>query len=398
MVTLAALALGASLVLLAACAPAAAPTPSPIPATAAPPAAKATTAPAAPPVAKATAAPAATTAAAPPKTTSSALAQVIEGAKKEAKVSIMIQSDLAGEKVKEIREGIKKNYGLDLEIGAVPSASYPAALAQAISEFKAGATPSLDFMPASDLSTVQGMQAGVIEKVDWEPLLAPGTPKEVIKEGGYGINTFQSHLGLVYDPRVIPAAEAPKSFADLGNPKWRNKIAMYNYANNYLTYAYVLGPEKFVPQLRAIMSNNPAAEIYANGQRRYMSGEYPILLTSSQIYLQIKKAGVPVEFVSPDISWLQNHNMILIKGSKVPNAARLVAAFLAGPDGHKIHNSVSRGSMLYPGNVEFDLHEIDQKAGLRVFQQDKSPESVQFFLSDKGKQVEKEIGDILQGK
>lgn len=38
------------------------------------------------------------------------------------------------------------------------------------------------------------------------------------------------------------------------------------------------------------------------------------------------------------------------------------------------------------------------KLGLRVFEQDKSPDSVQFFLSDKGKQIAKEIADILQGK
>ncbi|MBI4318561.1 MAG: ABC transporter substrate-binding protein [Chloroflexi bacterium] len=387
----------ALLVIVGACAPAAAPPPTaqPAQATAAPAVAKPTTSPAAPataaPAAKATTAPAA-------KATSSALAQLVEAAKKEGKVSVALQSPLIGEPVKEIREGIKKNYGVDLQIEAVPSSSYPTLIAKAISEYKAGVAPSVDMIPTSDASTILGVQAGAAEKVDWAPLLAAGTPREVIKGDGHVLNTFTSHIGMIYNPKAIPAAEVPKSFADLGNPKWKGKIAMFNYYNLYVDFAFVQGPERFLENLRAIAKNDPVLGTYDNGRTRFFTGEYPLLLTQSATMVEAKAAGVAAEWVSLGMSALGNHNLMVLKGTKVPNAAKLLAVFLAGPDGHKIYTKTGRGSLLYPGNAEFEINQQDVKAGLRIFSWETTPGMVEFYNSDKGKQVEKDIGEILQGK
>ncbi|MBI4322440.1 MAG: ABC transporter substrate-binding protein [Chloroflexi bacterium] len=213
---------------LVACAPSAAPPPAATAPPAAPTAAKA--APAAPTTAAATpakTAPAPTTAAAAPAAkTSSALAQIIEGAKKEGRVSAILPTDVATDRVNEMRDGIRKKYGLDLAIEAVPSDSYPATLAKGIAEQKAGVAPSADLVTLSDIATAQAVRAGILEKVDWAPLLAEGTPHEVMRYDGHSVVIFNGHAGMMYNPSVIPAAEAPKIWTDLGNPKWRGKIAM----------------------------------------------------------------------------------------------------------------------------------------------------------------------------
>ncbi|MBI4322406.1 MAG: ABC transporter substrate-binding protein [Chloroflexi bacterium] len=378
------------LLVVAACAPAAPPTPQPPSPTAATKAAPAP-APAAAspaPAAKATPAPAA-------KGPSGELAQLIEAAKKEGRVSVQLQS---GVEAQPIRDGIRKKYGVDLQIESQPSASYPAAAAQMIAEGKAGVTPSFDALPLSDVSSLELTAAGFVEKVDWAPLLAEGTPKEVIQLGGLGISMFTGHVGMIYNPTAIPSAEAPKTFGDLANPKWRGKIAAYNYANLYVHYAFVRGIEKTLPELRAFMKNEPPLEIYARGGTRYLAGEYPILLTSSVYLLEARNKRVPVEWVSLDVSWIATHMFHVMKGAKNPNAAKLIAVFLASPEGHKIYNDSGRGSLFYPGNAEFEIHDRDMKAGLPLFSPLTWPGAVEFVLSEKGKQLQDQVGRILQGE
>ncbi|MBI4321898.1 MAG: extracellular solute-binding protein [Chloroflexi bacterium] len=381
------------LILLWSCAPAAAPP------TATPPLKTAPQPAAAPaPAAKATAAPAATTAAAPAeKAKPSALAGVIEGAKKEGKVSILVVSGLVGDPVKQIQEGIKKKYGVDLQIEATPNNSYPVDLAKAIAEQKAGTAPSADIVPLSDTSTMESGRSGVAEKIDWAPLIPEGTPKEVIHRDGYAIRVFTTHAGMMFNPKAIPPAEAPKSFADLANTKWQGKIAMFSYASMYNTYAYLRGVDKTLADLRGIMKNNPVVEVYARGETRYRAGEYPILLTQSPTYIAARNEGIPVEWVSLDVSYLQSHHLIVRKGAKNLNAAKLVAAFLAGPEGHDIYKKTGRGSMLYSGNAEFDIYQLDRKAGLRLFNAEQSLDVVEALISEKGRGVEKEISEILKG-
>ncbi|MBI4322439.1 MAG: hypothetical protein HY675_28430 [Chloroflexi bacterium] len=155
--------------------------------------------------------------------------------------------------------------------------------------------------------------------------------------------------------------------------------------------------DRILADLRAIVKNNPVIEVYARGRTRYLTGEYPILLTQSSSILDAKKGNVPAVWVSLEMGYLQNHHVMLRKGTANSNAAKLLAVFLASPDGHAILNSTGRGSMLYPGNVEFDIHQQDVKAGLRTLNFDESREAVEFSLSEKGQQIEKEIGDILKG-
>ncbi|MBI4322446.1 MAG: extracellular solute-binding protein [Chloroflexi bacterium] len=384
---------------LAACAPAAPPPPTP---TSAPKPAAATPAPAAtkaaPAPAAATAAPAPSKATPAAKGPSAALAQVIEGTKREGRVQAMLQTGMVGEPVKEIQQGIKAKYGVDLQIDAVPSQSYPVALSAAIAEHKAGVEPSLDIIPLGVLQAVDAIKAGIAEKVDWAPLLREGTPKEVIQQDGYAVVTFMSHSGLAYNPKVIAPSEVPKSFTDLANPKWKGKLAMYSYPVTYVTYAYALGADKFISTLREIAKNNPVVEPYAQGETRFTAGEYPLLVTQSSTLVSVRNKGIQAEWVSLDISYIQKHNMIVRKGTKRPNAAKLLTVFLASPEGHKIYNKTGRGTMFYPGNFEFEVHDRDVKAGMKVYAQDDPPDIVSFFLSDKGKQLEKEIGDILQQK
>lgn len=330
---------------------------------------------------------------------STPLAAIVEGAKKEATVSIKLHPGLAGKGIERLKRGVAERYGIHLQISYVPSTSYPQALAMATIEHKAGAPPSFDLLPFADAELAQAVSAGIAEKVAWKPLLAPGTPPQVIQFDSYALSTHTNHIGLVYNPSVVRVQEAPKTLRDLANPKWRGKLIVFPYTPIYLSYAIVLGVDQTLAALREIMKNLPTVEIYSRSLTRYMAGEYPLLLTSSGFFTQIKRKGIPAQWSSLDISRWTTHSVIVLNGARHPNAAKLVALYLASPDGHKLMlEEAGEGSVFYPGDVEQEITQEDRRRGLKVYNPIEWPGSLDFILSPKGGQVEQEIGRILRGR
>jgi len=329
---------------------------------------------------------------------SPALSQVIEGAKKEERVAVILHSTLYGKGVERLRRSIAEKYGADLQIDYTPSGSYPITLAKIITEQKTGAVPSNDLLVLADATLAKGVAAGIAEKVDWKPLLAEGTPPQAIQFDGKALSTHTNHFGLVYNPSVISPQEAPKSFKDLANPKWRGKILMYSYTSTYVGYSFILGVDKNLSTMRGIMKNEPVVDTYPRGLTRYMAGEYPILLTASTFFLEAKAKGVPAQWVSPEISLNTIHSVVVTKGARHPNAAKLVAVYLASPDGQKLmYEEVRAGNMFYPGNIEHDIDREDRRLGLKVYSIQQVPGLLDYLLSEKGAQTEREIGQILKG-
>src|SRR2546423_665139 len=73
--------------------------------------------------------------------------------------------------------------------------------------------------------------------------LPDGTPPSVVQLDGALLVFSTGHIGLMFDPSVYSEAEVPHSIHDLGNPKLRGKLMLYNYTQHYLAYTYKLGRE-----------------------------------------------------------------------------------------------------------------------------------------------------------
>ena len=109
--------------------------------------------------------------------------------------------------------------------------------------------------------------------------------------------------------------------------------------------------------------------------------------------------GVPAQWNSLDVSFSTIHAAVVLKGARHPNAAKLVALYLASPEGHKLMLAeAGEGSVFYPGNFEQEIVQEDRRRGLKVYNLLEWPGSLDFVLSPKGAQVEQEMGRILRGR
>jgi iron(III) transport system substrate-binding protein len=182
-----------------------------------------------------------------------------------------------------------------------------------------------------------------------EGLLQPYLPEDVAKYFKPGtfdpdgfFATHRVHLSVIaYNTALVKAEDAPKSFADLLDPKWSGRIVKGNpnYSGTILTATFQMARElgwgyfeKLAKQkvMQVQSSTDPPKKI-ALGERAVMAdgGHYNVL--------QHKDAGAPVEVVFPlEGSPYVSNPSALFKAAPHPNAARLLHNWMFSGEGQQM--------------------------------------------------------------
>jgi iron(III) transport system substrate-binding protein len=171
-------------------------------------------------------------------------------------------------------------------------------------------------------------------------VLAPYVPEDVAKfyppehrdaDGLFA--SWRIFLSIIaYNTNLVKAEDAPKSFADLLNPKWKNKIvkAHPGYSGTIMTATYQLQRElgwDFFEQLAK--QNIMQVQSAADPPKKLDLGERAIMADGNEYnILQFREAGRPVEpvYATEGSPMIIGPNGIF-KGAPNPNAARLFQSF-----------------------------------------------------------------------
>ncbi len=179
--------------------------------------------------------------------------------------------------------------------------------------------------------------------------LAPYVPEDVARhfapehrdpDGMFAsVRAWLSVIG--YNTKLVKREEAPKSFADLLDPKWAGKIvkAHPGYSGTILTATFQIARdigwdyfEKLAKQrVMQVQSSTDPPKKLALGERAVMADGNDYLL------VQLKEAGQPVEIVYP----LEGTPLIVgpngvFKDAPNPNAARLFQSWIFSVEGQQI--------------------------------------------------------------
>src|SRR3989440_8227883 len=174
-----------------------------------------------------------------------------------------------------------------------------------------------------------------------EGILEPFVPEDVAKfykdehkdaDGQHA--AFRVNLSLIgYNTRLVKAEDAPKSFADLLDPKWAGKIvkAHPGYSGTIMTatqqMARDIGWDYFekLPKQRVMQVQSSA-----DPPKKLALGERAVMADGNEYNMfQLKEKGEPVEIVYPT----EGTPLIVgpsgvLKDAPHPNAARLLQSFL----------------------------------------------------------------------
>ena len=198
--------------------------------------------------------------------------------------------------------------------------------------------------------------------------LQPAVPGDVAKfwpkeqkdpDGQYA--AYRAHLSIIaYNTKLVKKEDAPKSHADLLDPKWKGKLvkAHPGYSGTIMTGTHALSQalgwgffEKLGKQrVMQVQSSTEPPKKLAQGERPVMAdgNEYNVFL--------LRESGVPIEPVyAPEGTPLVVGNAALLKNAPHPNAARLFYHFMFTREAQQANSDV--------GGLRSFHREVKEKPG-----------------------------------
>jgi ABC-type Fe3+ transport system substrate-binding protein len=206
-------------------------------------------------------------------------------------------------------------------------------------EHRAGRT-SADVVVASAAPV---MKQAAIAQAFSSPELAI-YPRELLDPDRMWAPIRVSYNAIAYNTRLVPAADAPKTWEDLLDPRWKGRMV---WAESTET-----GGPLLIAILRKAWGETRAMDYFnklaAQGVHRgsgsirsvldqVIAGEFPVMVSAALHHVAISAAaGAPVAASSPSPLLGRNENVMMLKAAPHPHAAMLFIDFLLSKDGQTI--------------------------------------------------------------
>lgn len=254
-----------------------------------------------------------------------------EGAKKEG--NLVVYSNQGVETIQEYANGFRKKYPfIKVETSRLQGAK---GLDRILLEHRVGKLTAdvvgVDFDNIGEL-----MKAGVHARYDSPE--KKNFPQEFWDKNGRWYVADYTLVVIAYNTDLVKPGEAPKSYQDLLNPKWKNDIII-DTEPEQLVFALMMawGEAKTADYLKALMRNGAVprrghtlqVQLLCSGETKIAAEVYPPRVMQMKYE---KKCPIAMVFPNPTPGSLGSHHGIA-KSAKNPHAAALYMDFMLSEDG-----------------------------------------------------------------
>jgi iron(III) transport system substrate-binding protein len=178
-------------------------------------------------------------------------------------------------------------------------------------------------------------------------LLAPyaspnkaAVPAEFRDPDDLWIGTNVHLIVILQNTKLVPAADAPKSWADLLDPKWKGKVAFTDPANSGSAYTNVTmlaqawGPgDAGWEKVSKLLANTKVLNRSTLVFQGVGNGEFPLGMSLEYAGLQWAAGGAPVKVIYPqDGTVEQMEGVAVIKGGPSAETARKFVDYVTRKD------------------------------------------------------------------
>ncbi|MDE1994986.1 MAG: extracellular solute-binding protein [Rhizobiaceae bacterium] len=264
-------------------------------------------------------------------------AALVDAAKKEGSVT-WYTTLVVDQVVQAIIEGFEKKYGIQVNFVSAP---WEETAFRIINEGKASATKSdvFDSLPA--YAAVHA--AGLIQP--FAPDAAKDYDPAYKDPAGYWTASIIQPLSPAINTDMVSATDAPHTYEDLLDPKWKGKMAWTNSASIGGPPGFIaavldsMGEQKGMDYLHKL-AGQQIANIPSNPRvvlDRAVSGENPLVLSIYNYHAAISKnQGAPVEWIKMEPLVAHVGLVAMTKGAPHPNAGKLLIDYILSDDGAKV--------------------------------------------------------------
>jgi len=237
-------------------------------------------------------------------------------------------------------------------------------ITKAIAEARAGHY-EVDVMHNSLGGVIPLNQRELLAPVDWSMF---GVPAANVAMGGKAGLTNNLVYAVVYNTQKVKPADVPKRWTDLLDPRYKGKMTGSSFLLPRLVgfLGIEWGEDKALQFARDLVSKTdilitraPRESLLQSGERLYAVGEFE---AAARLWAT---QGLPVGFVIPEPVAANQFVSTVFAKAPSPNAARLLAGWMASREAKRIREKVRFETDLRPGS-EADLAKKVHATGAQI--------------------------------
>jgi iron(III) transport system substrate-binding protein len=264
--------------------------------------------------------------------------KLLEGASKEGEV-VFYSAMITNQALRPMADAFQKKYPkVKMTFWRADSEDIAAKLS---AEIRANSLKA-DVVEGTGIGEIT-VQAGYAQPV-WSPELDNLSPK-IRDSRGLWAPTRMSYFSAAYNTKLMPAAEAPKTYEDLLDPRFKGKIAWPYVAASaaplFVTNLRIAWGEERALDYFKKLSQQKIVNFGAGNARtlvdRVIAGEYPMALAIFAHHPMIsadKGAPVTSQLMGPVAS--AAGTLVVPRGVRHPHAAVLLLDFILSKEGQQI--------------------------------------------------------------
>jgi iron(III) transport system substrate-binding protein len=173
------------------------------------------------------------------------------------------------------------------------------------------------------------------------PAEAASYPSQYKDTEGFWTSVYASGTLMGFNSRQVKRAEAPKSYEDLLNPRWKNAMGIDNTKIEWFSMLLKLKGRSFMEKLAAqnpqvLNGNTNALNLLAAGEFPVMAGVYEYSVDN------LKTKGAPVDWIGLEPVIIYTVAASLPSNPPHPFAAKLFIEWLLTKEGQEVINQYGR--------------------------------------------------------
>jgi iron(III) transport system substrate-binding protein len=300
------------------------------------------------------------------------LDDLIAAARKEGTLDFYGPSTLKADGAQAIAQAFNKKYGTNIDVKFIPSGSMTRDVGKVATQAATGGAPEWDVMVATDAHHASLWLRKLQKPFDYKSL---GVDEKLIDHDGGAISFVHQYIVPAYNSSMVSTKDAPKSWEDLLQSKWKGKVGVTT-ATHHLGRLAVgpWGEEKTTVYVKALAQQNPVVGELGPTYTRLQLGEILVALSLTDSYIHTaKQTGAPVaEAIEVQPVIAPSYHVGVLKGAQHPNAAHLFAVFMTMPEAQQVwERAVGVSSALIPGTAYYQKAKGKQLIFMRKDQSEK---------------------------
>lgn len=219
------------------------------------------------------------------------------------------------------------------------------------------------------LSTIQPLvQHNLLAQYqNWSKLLK--LPQGAILENGAALAWYNNLQPIAFNTNLVSAQDAPKTWNDLLDPKWKGKILVESRAMAFSVLGMSWGDAKMTAYLKKLKGQDlkfvsggtTVLQELAAGTGAIAVGAYAYDIDN---YRDQKKA--PVDWNAPDPVGASQFVLFSVANAPHPAAAQLFMDWLASPTGLAANKSISGHASILQGSGSSEASRVQQQNATMV--------------------------------